>query len=470
MSFSAIETAIAIQNGEISCEEIVSNSLDSVKTHNKTVNAFCDVWYESALEQARTVDLKRFNGDKLRPLEGVPVGFKDLMDLAGTTTERGSYLHKGKVSATDSPVARRLKRTGAIIIGKTTTTELGWTAAGWSPLTGATNTPWDTTKTSGGSSSGSGAAIAARMVPLALGSDAGGSVRVPASFCGVFALKGNLGRIPHVPWSSTEMLSCVGPMSLTVEDSALAFDLLKGPHPSDHMSLPLEAESYLDACRSSPKGLRIAYAPTLFGVDVDVDVAKVIETAVQNISSDLPVSVTKIEPEWDDPCDTFEVLWSVGRGQTLKTAAKDMMDKLDPGLANMIRRNEEYSAFDYICALKHRAALTGNVGSLFEDYDLLLTPTVPILPFDTNKPGPDDRMTGRIVDWCNWTPFTIIFNLTQQPAASIPCGFTPSGLPVGLQVVGPRFGEAAVFRLCSAIEQLLPWRDKEPEMLQEKKQ
>ena len=175
MTLSAIEIAEAIRSGERSCESVVQDSLESVKIHNETVNAFCQVWPEAALEAARDVDRRRTAGVALRPLEGVPVGFKDLMDLAGTRTERGSVLYKGAVTDVDSPLAERLKATGAIIVGKTATTEMGWTAAGWSPLTGATRTPWDPERTSGGSSSGSGAAVAARMVPLAMGSDAGGA-------------------------------------------------------------------------------------------------------------------------------------------------------------------------------------------------------------------------------------------------------------------------------------------------------
>ena len=262
------------------------------------------------------------------------------------------------------------------------------------------------------------------------------------------------------------MLTCVGPMSLTVEDSALAFDLLKGPHHRDHMSLPADPRSYLAACRQPPDGLRIAYAPTLFDVPVDAPVAAAVEETVTRIAEDLPVTVTKVAPDWPDPREIFEILWAVGRGQMLSEAAAPHMAELDPGLARMIAGNTRYSTRDYITALKRRAALAGLVGSLFQTYDVLLLPTVPVLPFAADAPGPEERLTGRLVDWCNWTPFTVLFNLTQQPAASLPCGVSPEGLPVGLQVVGPRFGEAAVFRLCAAIERLMPWRQRLPDLLQ----
>lgn len=457
--------AAAIRDGTVACTDLVAVCLESIKNHNITVNAFCQLWEDEALAAAEAVDRARAQGKKLRPLEGVPTAVKDLMDMAGTRTERGSRLYEGDVSGRDAPVVRRLKATGAIPLGKTTTSELGWTGSGWSPLTGATRTPWNPELTSGGSSSGSGAAVAARMVPLALGSDAGGSVRIPAAFCGIFALKGHLGRIPHAPWSATESLSCVGPMSLSVSDSALAFDLLKGPDPADHLSLPAEATSYLQVCSRPVDGLRVGFAETLFDVAVDPAVAQTVGAAVDRIAEALPVQVTGVEPDWPDMTDVFEIIWTVGRGHTNRDRAATQPDALDPGLARMIAECERFSARDYIFALKSRADFSVQVEALFEEIDLLLLPTMPILPFAADEPGPPERMTGRLIDWANWTPFTHPFNLTMQPAASLPCGFTPDGLPVGLQIVGPRFGEADIFRLAAAIERLMPWRDRLPPAL-----
>ncbi len=457
--------AAAIRNGTATSVDLVSSCLETIKNHNKTVNAFCQLWEDEALAAAEAVDRARAQGKKLRPLEGVPTAVKDLMGMAGTRTERGSRLYERAVSGQDAPVVRRLRATGAIPLGKTTTSELGWTGSGWSPLTGATRTPWNPDLTSGGSSSGSGAAVAARMVPLALGSDAGGSVRIPAAFCGIFALKGHLGRIPHAPWSATESLSCVGPMSLSVSDSALAFDLLKGPDPADHLSLPAEATSYLEACSQPVDRLRVGFAETLFGVSVDPVVAQTVAAAVDGIAQALPVEVTRVEPDWPDMTDVFEIIWTVGRGHTNSDLAAARPDALDPGLARMISECERFSARDYLFALKSRADFSAKVEALFEEIDLLLLPTMPILPFAADEPGPPERMTGRLVDWANWTPFTHPFNLTMQPAASLPCGFTPEGLPVGLQIVGPRFGEADIFRLAAAIEHLMPWRDRLPPAL-----
>ena len=457
--------ATAIRTGTVTCTDLVASCLETIKNHNKTVNAICQLWEDEALAAAEAVDDARAEGKKLRPLEGVPTAVKDLMGMAGTLTERGSRLYEGAVSGQDAPVVRRLKATGAIPLGKTTTSELGWTGSGWSPLTGATRTPWNPELTSGGSSSGSGAAVAARMVPLALGSDGGGSVRIPAAFCGIFALKGHLGRIPHAPWSATESLTCVGPMSLSVSDSALAFDLLKGPDPADHVSLPADATSYLEACSQPVNDLRVGFAETLFGVAVDPTVAQTVGAAVDRIAQALPAQVTHVEPDWPDMTDVFEIIWTVGRGHTNRDRAAARPDALDPGLARIISECERFSARDYLFALKSRADFSAQVGALFEEIDLLLLPTMPILPFAADEPGPPERMTGRLVDWANWTPFTHPFNLTMQPAASLPCGFSPDGLPIGLQIVGPRFGEANIFRLAAAIERLMPWRDRLPPAL-----
>ena len=465
LQMTAREMAAALRDGQVTSVELVSGCIETVKSHNDTVNAFCQLWEDEALAAAEAADRARAQGQDLRPLEGVPVAVKDLLDMAGTRTERGSRLYEGAVSQRDAPAVRRLKATGAIVIGKTTTSELGWTGAGRSPLTGATRTPWNPALTSGGSSSGSAAALGARMVPLALGSDAGGSVRIPAAFCGVFALKGHLGRIPHAPWSATETMSCVGPMSLSVADSALAFDLLKGPDPRDHLSLPAEDERYLDACNRPTGGLRLGFAETLFGVAVEPAVAKTVALAVDCIADALPVELRRVAPDWPDTTDVFEILWTVGRGHTNRERSAGRLDALDPGLARMIAECERFSAHDYVMALKARADFTARVGALFEEIDLLLLPTMPILPFPADRPGPPERMTGRLVDWADWTPFTHPFNLTMQPAASLPCGFTAEGLPVGLQIVGPRFGEAAIFRLAAAIERRLPWRDRLPPML-----
>lgn len=446
--------------------ELVNASLEAIKSHNHTLNAFGDVYAQDALEQARQRD-EEADSDRIRgPLHGIPFGIKDLFSTAGLRTTKGSLTSLDTVPLKDAPIIERLKAAGAIIIGKTATTEFGWTGASVSRIFGNGRTPWNPRLTSGGSSSGSAIAVAARMVPAALGSDGGGSVRIPGSFCGLFALKGSLGRIPTWPWSATEMLSHAGPMTRTVRDSALLFDILSGPHPLDHQALPAPGESFLARCDQPLGKLRVGYVPTLFETPVDADITAAIEAAIENISANLPVQVSAVSLDWPDPLATFETLWVGGRGTVYGRALADRMDDLDPGFANLVRQSARYDLARYLQAVEQRAAFANRVHALFEDYDLLLMPTLPILPFKADDVAPADSHDQEgAVPWARWTPFTYPFNLSGNPAANIPCGFSPCGLPVGLQVVGRRFADADVLQFCAAFEAISPWDQHVPPML-----
>jgi len=290
----------------------------------------------------------------------------------------------------DAPIIRRLKAAGAIILGKTATTEFGWSGSSTSRVFGNGRTPWNPTLGSGGSSSGSAIAVAARMVPAALGSDGGGSVRIPSSFCGTFALKGSLGRIPTWPWSATEMLSHAGPITRTVRDSALLFDLLSGPDPMDHQALPSMPRSCLEACDEELPALRVAFCPTLFGAAVDPQVAASVADAVELVASKLGCLVESVTLDWDDPVAIFETLWVAGRGIAYGNALKDQVHELDPGFARLVQASSRYQLSDYLDAMKQRAGFANQVHMLFEQYDLLITPTVPVLPFPADAEGPEN--------------------------------------------------------------------------------
>lgn len=465
-ALSAIEMAEGLAQGRWTSAALVEQALARIELHNPRINAFCQLYPETALAAARASDAARARGEPLPPLSGVPVAIKDLTDTAGLVTERGSRLFRGAVPTRDAPIIERLKASGAVILGKTTTPELGWKGGSNSPLTGPTRNPWNPALTSGGSSSGSGAALAARLVPVALGSDGGGSVRIPAAFCGVFALKGSLGRIPNAPASTTEALTCCGPMSVTVADSALLFDLLKGPHPSDHLSLPDDGESYLAACRRPPEGLRIAFAPSLFGLPVDPRVAAVVEAAVARIAAGLPLRVEQPALALEDPFPAFETIWVAGRGQAYGGLTQGREAEVDPGFLRLVQASARYGLADWLAAMRRRAAFSAAVEALFRDWDLLLTPSLPILPFAAEADVPPDWDESSPVAWARWTPFTPPFNLSGHPAASLPAGFTDEGLPVGLQVVGPRFADARVLSFCAAVERLLPWRQRLPPLLE----
>ncbi|VVM76024.1 Acylamidase [Pseudomonas fluorescens] len=463
---TVIQAREQLDAGTITSVALVEASLESVKTHNHTLNAFGDVYADAALEQARRQDDEAGHGRIQGPLHGIPFGVKDLFSTAGLRTTKGSLTSLDSVPLKDAPIIQRLKNAGAIILGKTATTEFGWTGASTSRLFGNGRTPWNPALTSGGSSSGSAISVAARMVPASLGSDGGGSVRIPGSFCGIFALKGSLGRIPTWPWSATEMLSHAGPMTRTVRDSALLFDILSGPHPLDHQALPAPTESYLARCDQPLGKLRIAYVPTLFNTPVEPVIAAAVEAAVERIAANLPVDVSTLALDWPDPLTTFETLWVAGRGIVYGRALADRLDELDPGFARLIKQSARYDLAGYLQAVEQRAAFANRVHALFDDYDLLIMPTLPVLPFDADEVAPDG-FAGQdgAVPWARWTPFTYPFNVSGNPAATIPCGFAPNGLPIGLQVVGPRFADADVLQFCAAFEAISPWDQQLPPML-----
>ena len=463
---SLIEANASIRDGRMTPVQLVESSLLAIETHNPTLNAFGDVYAEAALEQARAMTAEARAGRYRGPLHGVPFGIKDLFSTAGMRTTKGSLTGLENVPTQDAPIIRRLKEAGAIILGKTATTEFGWTGASTSRVFGNGRNPWNPQLTSGGSSSGSAIAVAARMVPATLGSDGGGSVRIPGAFCGAFALKGSLGRIPTWPWSATEMLSHAGPITRTVRDSALLFDILSGPDPLDHQALPAPTESYLSRCEQPLRPLRIAYCPTLFEVPVDAPIAAAVDAAVEHLAQALPVRVSTLTLDWQDPLATFETLWVGGRGIAYGKALVNQMDQLDPGFAELIKRSADYDLAGYLKAVQQRAAFANQVHALFSEFDLLLLPTLPILPFAADDVAPAGYVgQDGAVPWARWTPFTYPFNITGNPAASMPCGFSPSGLPIGLQVVGPRFADADVLQFCAAFEAIAPWDQHVPPLL-----
>ena len=445
-----------LRSGSLTSEGLVGRSLDAIKAKNRSINAFSDVYAEAALATARACDREAAEGHARGPLHGIPVGVKDLFLTAGRRTARGSVAYRDFVPDESAPIIERIEAAGAIIIGKTTTTELGWSGSSVSELYGPTRNPWNTALTSGGSSSGSAAAVAAGMVPCALGSDGGGSVRIPAAFCGIFAMKGSLARIPTHPWSATEMLSHAGPMTRSAEDSALLFNLLKGPDPRDHNALPDDGHDYLrDGV--DPRGLKIAYAPSLFSVEVDPEVARVIAASVATIGAALDRAPIEISPDWQDPIRIFETLWVAGRGQAYGRPGAGDGKSFGSGFRALVRASESYSLVDYLDAMKARARFAASIHEFFTDYDLLLLPTVPILPFAAELEAPPDCVgASEVLRWTGWTPFTYPFNLSGNPAASLPVGFSASGLPIGLQVVGRRHADLAVLSFCRALEAVFP--------------
>ncbi|WP_210328131.1 amidase [Mesorhizobium caraganae] len=449
MDFSVLSLSAAISSGSLTSESLVQESLARIRRLNPILNAFSQVFEEEALDEARACDREAAQGRLRGPLHGIPMGVKDLFFVSGRLCQRGSAPYRNFAPKATAPIVQRMIDAGSIMIGKTTTTEMGWSGSGHSEFYGPTRNPWNPELTSGGSSSGSGAALGARMVPFTLGSDGGGSVRIPAAFCGIFAMKGSLGRVPTWPWSATETLSHAGPMSLSAKDSALLFNVAKGPDPRDHQALPDDGANYADM--HSMQSLRIGFAPSLFGFPVAREVDRAVRDAVGVLARELGIDVRPVSLDWEDPIRIFETLWVAGRGVAYGAQA-DLSD-FGSGFRRLVEASAQYALADYLSAAKARAEFAGSVHALFENIDLLLLPTVPVEPFAADRETPEGfNSPSQVLAWTGWTPFTYPFNLSGNPAASLPCGLTANRLPVGLQVVGRRHADALVMAFCQQAE------------------
>jgi aspartyl-tRNA(Asn)/glutamyl-tRNA(Gln) amidotransferase subunit A len=449
---TAAELAASYAQGTLSPVEATQNALDAIKQRDGELNAYCLVDAEGALAQARESEQRWRDGRELGPLDGVPSSIKDMFLTAGWPTLRGSLcVDPEQPWDVDSPVMARMREAGLVVLGKVTTPELGWKATTDSPLCGITRNPYDPSKTSGGSSGGSAAAVAAGMGELSVGTDAGGSVRIPASFCGVVGLKPTHGRIPLFPASPFGALAHAGPFGRSVDDVALLMDALSKPDPRDPTALAPLTGTFAEAVQQDVRGVRAAFSPTLGYVDVDPEIAELTASAVQALRQ-AGVAVEQTDPGFTDPADAFEVLWACGAAKWLTTFPEGSREKVDPGLGAIWDKGMTISALEYLAANEVRAALGIHMGQFHTRYDVLITPMMPVRPFEA---GHDVPPGGQHTKWWQWTGFSYPFNLTQQPAISVPIGFTSDGLPAGLQIVGPRHADDLVLAFARLVEQAL---------------
>jgi aspartyl-tRNA(Asn)/glutamyl-tRNA(Gln) amidotransferase subunit A len=450
---SATELLAAYAAGTLSPVEACEAALQRINDHDPAVNAYCLVAPEQALRDARESENRWHRGQPAGRLDGVPTSVKDLFLTRGWPTLRGSNtIDPDQPWLEDAPAVTLLRRENPVFLGKTTTPELAWKGVTDSPRHGITRNPWDTSRTAGGSSGGAAAAVATGMGPLALGTDGGGSVRIPASFCGIATLKPTYGRIPLYPASPFGTLSHAGPMTTTITDTALMLDVLAQPDVRDWSVLAPPTDSFLDHLGGGVTGLRIAVSTDLgFGTPVDPQITRALTDAARTFE-DLGAHVEHADPGITDPVEDFHVLWFAGAAKATEHLTDAQRELLDPGLAAICRRGLTYSAQDYLEATNTRMKLGQRMGTFHQNHDLLLTPTVPIPAFTAGRESPTDHHR-----WTTWTPFTYPFNMTQQPAASIPCGHTDDGLPIGLQIIGPRHADATVLRAAHAYEQARPW-------------
>lgn len=443
---------------EASPVEVARALLARIARLDKRTNAFCLVDEEATIDQARSAEARWMNKAPLSPLDGVPVAVKDVLLTRGWPTLRGSRTIDPTQSwDDDAPAVARLREAGAVLLGKVTTPDHGWKGVTDSPLTGITRNPWNLEKTPGGSSGGSSAALAARLAPLALGTDGGGSIRIPASFSGTFGLKPQFGRVPAWPPSPFGTLAHIGPMSRDVEGSAMLLNFLARPDPRDWQALPPPTRNFSDGLEGGVSGLRIAFSPAMgFAKNVMPEVAALAAAGARRFSQ-LGAHVEEVDPPGGDPLPIFRTLWWAGAGFLFGHAAEQKKALLDPGLRAMAEEGAAIPLSDYIEANVARGAYASKFRVFIEKYDLLLTPSLAVTAFEVGKVTPYEGQGS----WPSWTPFSVPFNLTQQPAASVPCGYV-NGLPVGLQIVGRPFDEWSVLKAAKAYQDADPHTDDIP--------
>lgn len=452
---TASELVAAYSSGELSPVEATHSALEAIRERDTDYNAFTLVDPEAALDQARGSEERWREGNPIGWLDGVPASIKDMFLTQGWPTLRGSLcIERDQPWQVDSPVTARMRENGLVLLGKTTTPELGWKAVTDSPLDGITRNPWNPALTPGGSSGGSAVAVATGMGDLSVGTDGGGSVRIPASFCGIVGFKPTGGRIPLYPASPFGPLAHAGPMARSVDDVALLLDVLATPDHRDPGALPPPLGTYREAVRRDVRGLRAAFSAALGYVDVEPEIAELVVSVVAALS-EAGITVEEADPGFSDPVEPFQVLWSTGAAKWLDTFPADCADQVDPGLRKVWEQGHTYSASDYLEASAARAALGIHMGEFHTRYDVLLTPTMPISPFEA---GHDVPPGSGLDSWPQWTRFSYPFNMTGQPAITVPAGFTSHGLPVGLQIVGPRHSDDLVLAVAKLVEEIRPWQ------------
>jgi len=463
---SASDLATAIKTKKISPVEVVRILLERIESVNPKINAYVTVAVDSALAHAKKAEDAVMRRRRLGPLHGVPVAVKDTDLTKGIRTTMGSRLMENMVPDEDSVNVARLKQAGAIILGKTNTPEFACKGITDNLVFGATGNPWDISRTSGGSSGGSAAAVAAGLGPIATGSDAGGSIRIPSSCCGVVGFKPQFGRIPNYPpfhlyWSLLHQ----GTIARTVKDTAIMLDVMAGWHWGDRCSLPNQTVKFAKSLDSGVKGLRASWSHDLgYGI-VSREVRMVCEKAVKRFS-EMGAEVDEVHPDLGDSESLYSTLMTteLGARVALFGPLNETKHKLHPLLLQRIVPIQNVSAFEYLKAMFGRQELAARVGKFFDKYDLLLSPTIGVAAWPLGLPtGYMEEIDGRRVTGMGWL-LCYPFNLTGHPAITVPAGWSKEGLPIGLQIVGRAYDEAAVLRAAAAFEQAQPWINRRPSL------
>jgi aspartyl-tRNA(Asn)/glutamyl-tRNA(Gln) amidotransferase subunit A len=456
--------AARVATRELSPVEITEASLDAIATINPVLHPFTEIAFDQARSAAADLERAIIAGAPSGPLAGVPVPIKDLVLTRGIRTTFGSRLYEHFVPNDDDIVVERLRAAGAIIIGKTNVSEFGYGGVGHNPLFPTTRNPWNAELTSGGSSAGSAVAVATGIAPIAIGSDGGGSVRLPASFNGIFGMKASMGRVPLWPGcrdetlpgvSSWESIEHIGPLSRTVADAALMLSVIAGQDQRDRHSIPCDDVDWIGAARPDKLNLRVAYCADWGGRPLDPEVREICDAAARAFERDLGCLVEVTEPPFGWEIETFRAVVAM---DTDVAGLRRMISETGCEVGATVRANLDriWTAEALIEAGVQRRAIANRMSRFMARYDLLLTPTVSCLPFAIDREGPG-VIGGQAVDDDAWTPAAFPSNLCGQPAASVPAGWTRSGLPVGLQIMGRHLADMTVIRAATAFEASRPW-------------
>jgi aspartyl-tRNA(Asn)/glutamyl-tRNA(Gln) amidotransferase subunit A len=441
---------------ELSPVDVVQDALARIERFEPQINAFVMVDKEGALAAARASQARWTKGEPQGLLDGLPATVKDNIDVKGLPSRKGSLTTSTAPATADAPASARLREQGAIVLGKTTLPEYGWIGVCHSPLTGVTRNPWNRGRTPGGSSGGAAAAALLNLGVLHLGTDGAGSIRIPAAFTGVFGIKPSYGRVPAFPASPFTVLAHQGPLTRTVADAALMLSVIGAPDARDTTAWNTPAPDFRIGLDEGVRGLRVAWSPRLGYVkQLDPDVEAATAKAAQ-VFADLGAMVEQVDPGFAEPLDTIMTLW-YGVSQAIVGAMPAAeREKMDPGFRRIAEEGRNVTLAAYLAAHAARTQLAEHMRQFHERYDLLLTPQMPLTALEVSRVTPADGRFG--AGWIDWSPFTYPFNLTQQPAASVPCGFAADGLPVALQIVGPPRNDALVLRAARAFESAQPFK------------
>ena len=470
---SACDMVDAIKNQELTSEEITETIIERIEKINPIINAYCTPTFDLARKIAKKADEAVKKREKMGLLHGIPVSIKDETETKGIRTTFGSKMFENNIPRKDEAVVRRLRDAGVVILGKTNTPAFGYKGETDNLIFGVTRNPWNLEKTPGGSSGGAAGAVTSGLGPIGIGSDGGGSIRIPSCFCGLFGLKSTFGRVPQNVMKLMGYLGTFvhkGPLVRYVKDAALVLDVIAGQDESDRYSVPKPNFSYLERLNDTPNKLKIGYSLDLgFAEALDPEVEMSVMNGIQKFE-EFGWSIEKSRIKLSNPESIFLSLWSSGFSYTLGPFLKEWHDKMEPDLIDLINRGLSFSIKELKIAEVQREMVYSNVCRALRKIDILITPTLACPAFELGKSliiEEETNKTGVIINGKNmtstgWLPFTYPFNMSGHPAASIPCGWSSDGLPMGMQIVGKRFDELTVLQVSKAFEDISPWQDKRP--------